>query len=171
MARLSASSELRLCGFVGLSRQWRAPGWYVLPLSDDPWWIQANPQVSGARSFTSIAIEQTSLGRPMTFTIGQPGRTGRSVEWPGEEGFADRRPGRAMGLCCEERGMAHPVARDPATTAPLSVQAHLYTGDGPPQVADGLGFSPTNGSRVIGSCSATCSPCRATRWKRASTIT
>jgi hypothetical protein len=27
------------------------------------------------------------------------------------------------------------------TAAPLSVQAHLYAGDGPPQVADGLGFT------------------------------
>jgi hypothetical protein len=28
-----------------------------------------------------------------------------------------------------------------ATAVPLSVQAHLSAGDGPPQVADGLGFS------------------------------
>lgn len=117
------------------------PGWYILPLSDDPWWVQAGPPVAAG------------LSHVYRHRANQFGPAYDVYYWPGSENPA--------GLL--ERAAAEPLlAGGPAelwsyaangdewltlwrvvspATGPLSVQAHLYAGDGPPQVADGLGFS------------------------------
>lgn len=120
-----------------------APGWYVLPLNEEAPWAAALPALQ-------------ALAPVYRHGANQFGPAYEVYYWPGAA-----EPGAAMGGLLDEMiepphdaGPAglHGYAADgetwltlwrvsEMTAVPLSVQAHLYAGDGPPQVADGLGFS------------------------------
>ena len=118
-----------------------APGWYILPLNDDPGWIQAGPPVAdGLSQVYRHRANQFGPAYDVYYWAGsgEPvGLLGRAAAEPLLIGGpADLWNYAGNG---EEWLTLWNVVS--ATTAPLSVQAHLYAGDGPPQVADGLGFS------------------------------
>lgn len=115
-----------------------APGWYVLPLDDAPWWATALGQSApvevyrhGANEFgPAYAIYYWPGGSDPAAVLGEP---------PAEPlltGPAELRDYAAAG---NEWLTLWRVAA--ATAEPVSIQAHLYAKEGPPQVADGLGFA------------------------------
>lgn len=118
-----------------------APGWYVLPLSDDPWWIQANPQVSG--EIVHVYRHRANQFGPAYDVYYWPGQAepGGLLSGRARKALLTGGPAELWGYVVKSEEWLTQWRVISATTAPLSVQAHLYTGDGPPQVADGLGFS------------------------------
>ena len=118
-----------------------APGWYILPHAGGSWWID--------RAITGET-------RPVVVYRHGANEFGPDYDvyyWPGPVAPAAL-PGAPIAASlsasapAELRGYSADgdewftwwrVAAQ--TAAPLSVQAHLYAGEGPPQVADGLGFT------------------------------
>ncbi|MBP6016469.1 MAG: glycosyltransferase family 39 protein [Candidatus Promineofilum sp.] len=118
-----------------------APGWYILPFSDDPWWVQTGPVVAG--EMTHVYRHRANQFGPDYDVYYWPG-SGEPEDLLGPaatEPLLTGGPAELWNYAVngEEWLTLWRVAL-PAT-APLSVQAHLYAADGPPQVADGLGYS------------------------------
>lgn len=117
-----------------------APGWYVLPGDALPEWVAS--RLGEANSPQLVYRHGASAFGPAYAVF----------YWPGETVPGDALGGVAEPLLAggpaELRGAAADggewltVWRVTQTTdEPLSVQAHLYDGDGPPRIADGLGFA------------------------------
>jgi len=118
-----------------------APGWYILPPEITPEWL------------TDQLADQDAPMLVYSHRANEFGPAYTVYYWPGTaDPAALLGPSPAAPLLAggpaELRGYTATGAEwltlwrvSEATAAPLSVQAHLTTGDGPPQVADGLGFS------------------------------
>lgn len=149
---LSAAEAERLVGLSGArgltfdcESNWvfpndGAPGWYILPRRDEPWWIagvlQAEPPVAvyrhGANEFGPDYEVYYWPG-----TADPAGLLGTPPAGPLLSGGPSELRGYQPGATAWHT-FWHVTT---TTTEPLSVQGHLYAGEGPPQVADGLGFS------------------------------
>lgn len=117
-----------------------APGWYILPPRDEPWWIL--DQLG-----TGPAPALVYRHRANSFAPGY-----EVYYWPGNvTPAALLGPPPAVPLLsggpAELRGYRvsdnawHTLWRVTTPTGePLSIEAHLFAGDAPPEVADGLGF-------------------------------
>jgi hypothetical protein len=117
-----------------------APGWIILPLQQEPWWIEDWPAALPELVYRHRA--------------NQFGPAYEIYYWPGETGLQvllDQRidpphsTGPANLWAYNEDGDEWLTQWEvtAATAEPLSVQGHLYTAepDSPPLVADGLGFT------------------------------
>ncbi|WP_374686939.1 ArnT family glycosyltransferase [Promineifilum sp.] len=120
-----------------------APGWYVLPPNEDAPWPTALPALAALAPVYRHGANQFGPAYEVYYWPGaaEPGAginglLSETIEPPHDAGPAALHGYTAGG---ETWLTLWRVAE--ATAAPLSVQAHLYAGDGPPQVADGLGFS------------------------------
>lgn len=116
-----------------------APGWYVLPEDQLPPWV--TERLGEANSPRLVYRHDASVFGPAYAVFYWPGDSA-----PGEALGGGAEPLLAGGAA-ELRGVTSNgddwftvwrVAR--TTSEPLSIQAHLLAGDGPPRVADGLGF-------------------------------
>jgi len=119
------------------------PGWYILPLRDEAWWLDdwLTPSTRIPPAYTHAANQYgpayavyywdggatTLLPSRLFDTPGEPLLVGEAAELS----FYATRGNEWLTLW---RATA-------ATGEPLSILAHLLRGDEPPQNADGLGFS------------------------------
>jgi hypothetical protein len=116
-----------------------APGWYILPSGEDRWindWLYSG-----------------SVWKVYSHSANEFGPAYEVYYWPGHwstaallSGVAPTEPllagtGELWTYLSRGNEWATLWRVASATAEPLSIQAHLYAGDGPPQVADGLGFS------------------------------
>ena len=115
-----------------------APGWYILPPNDGPWWV-------------------TDLGQAAPVEVYRHGASEFGPAYVVYYWSGATDPATALGHAPAESLLDGPAAlRDysaagnewqtlwrveTATADPLSIQAHLYANEEPPQVADGLGFA------------------------------
>lgn len=118
-----------------------APGWYILPHRDEPWWVAGLPGVGKA---PNLVYHHRANSFAPDYEV---------YYWPGAAdpaGLLGAPPAEALlsGGPAELRGYQaaanvwHSLWRVATPSAePLSIKAHLYAGGGPPQVADGLGFT------------------------------
>jgi hypothetical protein len=127
-----------------------APGWTIMPQAD-VWWFQEKLAID---ELQLVYRHDAAAGTPSFDIYYWPGTNGA----PLPEGWAQNgqsAQGEAVALphAVNETAqlVGYQIAGDhwftlwsvtSAAAAPLSMQAHLYTSlDGPPYVADGLGFS------------------------------
>jgi len=120
-----------------------APGWYVLPLNEAAPWPMALPSLGALAPVYRHGANQFGPGYEVYYWPGavesgaaMGGLLGEAMQPPHDAGPAELR-----GYAAADGTWITLWRVSEATAAPLSVQAHLYAGDGPPQVADGLGFS------------------------------
>jgi hypothetical protein len=116
-----------------------APGWYVLPIRDEPWWIAGRLGVEPPAPVYHHRANQFGPDYEVYYWPGgvaPAGLLGEPVAAPTSVG-----PAALQSYAANGSEWLTLWRVDEITAEPLSMQAHLYAGDGPPQVADGLGFS------------------------------
>ncbi len=119
-----------------------APGWYILPPEVTPEWL--TDQLAGDGAPALVYSHRANEFGPAYTVYYWPGTVDPATLLgppPGDAPLLAGGPAELRGYVAGGAEWLTLWRVNEATAAPLSVQAHLTTGDGPPQVADGLGFS------------------------------
>lgn len=115
-----------------------APGWYILPVRDEPWWIEQQLDTELPQPVYRHTVNQFGPAFDVYYWPGKPGpiRLRDQGDAPPTDG-----PATLEGYVADGNEWLTSWHVSEISLDPLSIQAHLLTDDGTRLVADGLGYA------------------------------